>query len=81
MTIAIILVVIVCVIWRLANKKSFKNMLYEWHLLTLSSAFGKTYAQDEYTLPVALRDDVDEKNYVDDALTVAASNVDETDEK
>ncbi len=81
MTIAIILVVIVCVIWRLANKKSFKNMLYEWHLLTLSSAFKKTYAQDEYTLPVALRDDVDEKTYVDDALTVAASDVDETDEK
>lgn len=81
MTIAIILVVIVCVIWRLANKKSFKNMLYEWHLLTLASAFRKTYAHDEYTLPVALRDDVDEKNYVDDALTVAASDVDETDEK
>lgn len=81
MTIAIILVVIVCVIWRLANKKSFKNMLYEWRLLTLSSAFRKTYVQDEYALPVALRDDVDEKTYVDDALTVAASDVDETDEK
>ena len=56
-------------------------MLYEWRLLTLSSAFGKTYVQDEYTLPVALRDNVDEKTYVDDALTVAASDVDETDEK
>lgn len=81
MLIAIILVALVCVIWRLANKKSFKNMLYEWRLLTLSSAFGKTYVQDEYALPVALSDDVDEKTYVDDALTVAASDVDETDKK
>lgn len=81
MLIAIILVALVCAIWRLANKKSFKNMLYEWRLLTLSSAFRKTYVQDEYALPVALRDDVNEKTYVDDALTVAASDVDETDEK
>lgn len=81
MTIAIILVALVCVIWRLANKNSFKNMLYEWRLLTLSSAFRKSYVQDEYALPVALSDDVDEKTYVDDALSVAASDVDETDEK
>ena len=81
MLIAIILVALVCAIWRLANKNSFKNMLYEWRLLTLSSAFRKTYVQDEYALPVALSDDVDEKTYVDDALTVAASDVDETDEK
>lgn len=81
MLIAIILVALVCVIWRLANKNSFKNMLYEWRLFTLSSAFGKTYVQDEYALPVALSDDVDEKTYVDDALTVAASDVDETDKK
>ena len=81
MLIAIILVALVCVIWRLANKNSFKNMLYEWRLLTLSSAFRKTYVQDEYALPVALSDDVEEKTYVDDALTVAASDVDETYEK
>lgn len=81
MLIAIILVVLVCAIWRLANKKSFKNMLYEWRLLTFSSAFRKTYVQDEYALPVTFRDDVDERIYVDDALTVAASDVDETDEK
>ncbi len=79
--VACVIVAIVCLVWRLANKKSFDNARHLRGILTFSTVFRKFYTQDEYALPIGYDDSVDDAIYVDEALCVAASDVDEKDEK
>lgn len=79
--VACVIVAIVCLVWRLANKKSFDNARHLRSILTFSTVFRKFYTQDEYALPIGYDDSVDDAIYVDCALSLAASDVDERKEK
>ena len=79
--VACVIVAIVCLVWRLANKKSFDNARHLRGILTFSTVFRKFYTQDEYALPIGYDDSVDDAIYVDTALSLAASDVDEREEK
>ncbi len=47
MAVAVTLVAIVFVVWRLANKKSFDRLVYAYKILNFGNLFGKTYKFDE----------------------------------
>lgn len=79
--VACVIVAIVCLVWRLANKKSFDNARHLRSILTFSTVFRKFYTQDEYALPIGYDDSVDDAIYVDCALSLAASDVDEREKK
>lgn len=79
--VACALVAIVCLVWRIASKKSFARLSHHRNVLTFATVFRKFYTQDEYALPIGYDDSVDDAIYVDTALSLAASDVDGREEK